>query len=465
MKPITTKSSFFIIVFIVGIFSSCSREKAPTVTYQLTHGDYQMIVSGEGELEARNAQVLTAPAVRPPPTLSYLIDEGTNVEKGDVIAKFTSSDVEAEYLEAQETLETEKANSVTKEAQLNLQLLSYESQMTSANATADAAKLQATKLDFEAPRTQEIKRLEIAQDELEAERARKNLESIKKIQTEERADSRMRIRQAENNLDRAKEQLDQLTLKAPYSGIVVHGVNPRTGEKVKQGEILFRRMPVAQLPDLSTMQVNMKISETDAQKLTPGMPARIRIPSIGTTEFPGRVARVDRVAKPIKRDSKVKKVEVTVQIDTTADQIRPGLTAVTEVIVRRFHDVLAVPHECVFERDSVKVVYVKKKEKFEARPIAVLFQDEDFLAAYGELADGDQLAMRDPGSSMVHFPEKLVTPVVPAAADTFRIAKRQPDVQEDWEMGMPPGGPRDMPPEFREGMRNQGERGSFQRPQ
>jgi HlyD family secretion protein len=465
MKPFATKLSLFIIVFIAVILNSCSRQKPPAVTYQLTHGDYQMTVSGEGELEARNAQVLTAPAVRPPPTLSYLIDEGSNVEKGDIIAKFTSSDIETEYLEAKEDVETEKADAVTKEAQLNLQLLLYESQMTSAKAAADAAKLQAAKLDFEAPRTREIKSLEIAQNELEAERARKNLESLKKIQTEERADSRMRIRQAENNLDRAKVQLDQLTLKAPYSGIVVHGINPRTGLKVKQGEILFRRMPVAQLPDLSTMQVNMKISETDAQKLSPGMPARVRVPSIGTAEFPGKVARVDRVAKPIKRDSKVKKVEVTVQIDTTADQIRPGLTAVADVTVRSFRDVLAVPHECVFERDSIKVVYVKKKEKFEARPIAVLFQDEDFLAAYGELAEGDQLAMRDPGSSMVRFPDKLVTPVVPAAADTFRIIRKQSEPPPDWEMGMPPGGHRDMPPEFRERMRNQGERGSFQRPE
>lgn len=465
MKTILIKTLLLIIVFLVGIFSSCGRQKPPEVTFQLAHGDYQMIVSGEGELEARNAQVLTTPMVRPPPTLSYLIDEGANVEKGDIIAKFTSSQIETEYLEAQEEISIERANSVTKEAELNLQLLLYEAQMTIAKASADAAKLQSAKLDFEAPRTQEIKRLEIAQYELEAERARKNLESLKKIQVEERANARMKIRQAENNLDRAKSQLDQLTLKAPYGGIVVHGINPMTQEKVKQGAMLFPRMPVAQLPDLSTMQVNMKISETDAQKLAAGMTARVHIPSLGSAVFPGRVARVDRVAKPIQRDSKVKKVEVTVQIDTTADDIRPGLTAGADVFVRRFRNVPAVPHECVFERDSVKIVYVKKDSKFEARPIVVLFQDEDFLAVYGELAEGDQLAMRDPGSSMVRFPDKLVTPIVPAAMDTFRVIRKQPEPSPGWPMGMPPGMPGDMPPEFREKMRNQDGASPFPRPQ
>lgn len=411
------------LLLTLGI-SGCSRQRAPEVTFVLASGEYPVVVKGEGELEASNAQVLSAPPVWPAPTLSYLIPEGTVVEKGEVIARLTASQIETEYLMAQEDLDVQRANYVVKNAELNQQLLQYETQMTTANASAEAARLQAAKLDFEAPRTREIKRLEISQFELEAERARKNLESLKKIQTEERANAQMRIRQAENNLARAKAQLDQLTLTAPYRGIVIHGINPRTQEKVKQGETVFPRMPVAQLPDLSSMQVNLKISETDAQRLAAGMTARITIPSLGSALFPGRVARIDRVAKPIQRDSKVKRVEVIVQIDTSAAEIRPGLTAAVQIAVRNLRDVLAVPHECLFERDSVKVVYVQRDRKYEARPVAVLFQDEDFAALYGDLALGDRLAMSDPGQENVIAPKKLAVPAVPATLDTFRIRRR-----------------------------------------
>ena len=417
------KAILYGLLFTVGI-SGCSRQKAPQVTFVLTSGDYQVVVSGEGELEASNAQVLSAPPVWPAPTLSYLVPEGTVVEKGQVVARLTASQIETEYLNALEDLDVQRANYVVKNAELNQQLLQYETQMTTANASAEAARLQAAKLDFEAPRTREIKRLEIAQFELEAERARKNLESLKKIQAEERANAQMRIRQAENNLARAKAQLDQLTLTVPYRGIVIHGINPRTQEKVKQGEMIFPRMPVVQLPDLSSMQVNLKISETDAQRLAAGMRARITIPSLGSALYPGRVARVDRVAKPIQRDSKVKRVEVIVQIDTAAAEIRPGLTAVVQIVVRNLRDVTAVPHECLFERDSIRVVYVQREHRYEVRPVAVLFQDEDFTVLYGELAPGDRLAMSDPGEKRVIFPKKLAAPMVPAALDSLRVRRR-----------------------------------------
>lgn len=431
----------FLICFLTGLtglfYLSCGGAEAYTVTYKAERLDYEVLVSGEGELEAKNAQVLQTPMVWPRPTLSYLIEEGSSVKKGDVIARLTQTEIENEYVEAQDEVQAARADSTKTEAELSLQLLMYESQYRTAKAGAEAAKLQLAKLQFEAPRTQEIKRLEIAQNELEAERAQKNLVSLKKIQEEERVNASLRIKQAQNKLNRAKDQLSQLTLRAPYDGIVVYGINPITDEKVQEGATLFPRMPVAKLPDLSVMQLIMQIGETDAQKLATGMPVRVQIPSLDNLEMPATITRVDRVAKPISRGSKVKKVEVVVELDSTTNAIRPGITAHADVIVRKITNVIPVPMESVFQHDSVRVVYVKQSHKYEPRPMASLYQDEDFMIVYGELQEGEELALREPSNRQVQWPDTLLPVQAPTDADTLK------ETQEKAPPERPP-----MPPEM-----------------
>jgi len=416
---------YLFMIFIFALFCSCSTGENSHVFYRTAVADYSVTVTGKGELQAKSANVLLTPMVWPAPTLSYLIPEGTFVKKGDVIARFTQTQVENEYINAQDELAVAKTNAQSTEAELTLQLLLYQAQQSSANASARSAQLQLARIEFEAPRTREIKRLEIQGYELEAERAGKKLTALQKIQTEERAHAQLLITQAQNKLNRAKDQLAQLTLTAPYSGLVVHGINPINDEKVLEGAVLFPRMPVAKLPDLSSMEIKLKIGETEAQKLLRGMPARIHVPSLDNLALPGTVSRIDRVAKPIHRGSKVKKVEVMVQIDSSSDLLRPGVTANAEIIVQTAAQVVAVAQECIFEKDSVKIVYKKEKNGFRPIPVATLLQDDDFVILYGDVAGGEQLALREPANRLVIWPEKLVAIAAPAAADTFKVASEK----------------------------------------
>lgn len=427
IKEFVVKKVFKTVFIFLLILLSCSKPDVQKVTFQIKTGDYFVTVSGQGELEAKNALVLTTPMVFPPPTLSYLISEGSYVTKDDIVAEFTATQIENDYINAQDEVEITKAEAENKEAELSLELLLYESQKHSAEASAQASRLQLAKIEFEPPRVQEIKRLQIEQFELDAERASKMLESLKKIQQEERANSEMRIRQAKNKLNRAKDQLDQLTLKAPHEGIVVHDINMMTGEKVKEGAEMYPRTPVVKLPDFSRMQVKMQIGETDAQKLNNGMPATITVPSVGTHEYSGKVTRIDRIAKPISRGSKVKKVEVIVELDSSNTVLKSGLTAYADIYVKKLKDMIAVPHECVFERDSTKIVYHQIDNKFFPLPILSLLQDEDFMVIFGDVKPGEELALREPSSSLVSWPDQLNKLEMPAWADTLKKAKEEPE--------------------------------------
>jgi HlyD family secretion protein len=409
-----------IVLPIILLFCFCSSSDLDQskILYQTTNKNFVLTVNGEGELDAKNSHVLQTPRIWPAPKISFLVAEGTEVKKDDIIVKFEAEQIERDYKNALEEVEIAKAEGKKKNAELELQRLLYESQKNTAEVSASASRLQLSNLEFESPRNKEIKRLEISKQELAAERARKKLTSLEKIQQAERSHAEMRIKQAENKVSRSKMQLDKLILKAPFDGIVVHETNWIKGQKVQEGDALYPGMPVVKLPDLAVMQAELQVGETDAQKVKQGQKVDITVPSIGIGQLLGKVTKVDKIAKPIKRGSKIKKVEVIVEIDSTFARLVPGLTARGNITTGEVDSAIVVPQECIFEKDSIKIVYVFNSSDYDAHAVAISNQSENFYVIVSDLKGDEKLAFRKPPDSRINFPDSLVAPELPKHEDT-----------------------------------------------
>jgi HlyD family secretion protein len=407
------KQTFLLIILLfilITLFSGCKRssQNDSIVTFLAQRGDYIITIEGQGELEAKESKKVSAPRIRGGrPSISYLILEGSIVKKGDVVVQLEARTIETTYLSALDDVEIARADENKREAELNLEQLLIKAQIKNTEASLAISKLQLEKLAFEAPNRQELRRVEIAIDELELEKNRKKLIALKKIQKEERIHLQMKIVQAQNTMQSSKRSLDQLTLTSPFDGIVVYGVNWSTGDKVQEGDAVFPGMPIVNIPDLSVMQVKMQLGETDAQKITKGDSARIFIPTIEELKISGKVTKVDKIAKPIKRGSKIKKVEVTVELDSTVTKLVPGLTAYCDIVTKKLTNTIAVPLEGLFEHDSLKIVYVKKDQKFIPFPVTINTQSEDFVFINKGLNGDEKCAMREPSDSQINWPDSL----------------------------------------------------------
>jgi multidrug efflux pump subunit AcrA (membrane-fusion protein) len=117
--------------------------------------------------------------------------------------------------------------------------------------------------------------------------------------------------------------------------------------------------------------------------------------------MPGRVARVDRVAKPIPGTTRVKQVEVLVDLDSTRADLAPGLTANVRIIIEEFPDALVVPLECLFQRDSLNVVYVRERAGFVPHRVTVTRQGPDFAVLDCDLKGGERLPLREPDPALI----------------------------------------------------------------
>ncbi len=287
IKQFTPISAF--IFFVICFNINCSKNTPPKIFYTVVREDYVISIAASGELEAKNSKSISTPRIYPSPTISYLAPEGSIVKKGEVAVRFESEQISKNLLTALDQLETAKADAQKKEAELNLQRMTYESQLKTAQASLVSNNLQLAKLEFEAPNVQERKKLLIQQQQLEATKAKKKLKSLQKIQTEERAHYELKVKQAKNKIDRANTQLELLELKSPTDGIIVHGINPMTGQKMKEGETaLFSGFPVAQIPDLTVMQAKFLVGETEAQKIKSGQQTKIIVPVIGDKILNGK---------------------------------------------------------------------------------------------------------------------------------------------------------------------------------
>lgn len=407
MKGIVRISKYFcatLILYSLILFLSCasSDSQRMSITFKAARQKFTITAQAEGVIEAQRSHVLVSPRIWPHrPEISYLALEGSFVKKDEVIVVLASDKFEADLENALQELAVARSEVKKTEAEQNRQRSQLEAQIKSAEAAAASARLQLARLEFVAPREREIKKLEIARSEKQAEKSQKKLVSLQAVQKEERTQIILQVKQAQNKADMARRNLEQLTLRAPVDGFVVYERNRMTGEKVQEGDALFPGMSIVKIPDISVLQVKMLLSETEVQKLKEGQTATVRIFSLGDFSLPGHVSQVSKVARQVSRGSQVKTVETSVVIDTTAEGLVPGLTALCSIITEEVSDAVVIPLDTVFEKDSLHLVYVREQGYFKSREVILGPKGADFAVVNSGLAGGEELALGEPAPSQL----------------------------------------------------------------
>lgn len=390
--------------FLLGLFclplTGCGFQSSEDTipTYTLTKRPFTITVEAEGTLEAKVAQTLLTPRTRDWRQIGIisLAPEGTIVAKEDTVVKLDPQSFENDRANAQASLEIAQADANKKEAELTAERLILEADVESAKAASAISRLQVAKLEFVAPRLREITNLEMQRNELRVEKIRKRLAAIEGIQKEERAHVQIKIQQATRKLKQAEDALGKLILKAPTSGVVVHVYSRWRDRKPQEGDIMRAGEAIAKIPDLSVMQIKFQVGEIAAQKLKKDQRAEINISSLENPKITGKIISVAKRAQPIKKKSKVKQVEVVVELDTTRADFTPGLSAHVSIIVGEQPEALVVPLECVFQQDSLQIVYVRQGNQYVPSPVTLEDQNTNYVIIKGQVEAGAQLALHAP---------------------------------------------------------------------
>jgi HlyD family secretion protein len=216
------------------------------------------------------------------------------------------------------------------------------------------------------------------------------------------------IQAAEARLEAAEATLTMDRITAPFSGVVTE-VPVQRGDQVHAGTQAFR------LDDLSSLLVDVNISEIDINRIQVGQPVRLTFDAVSVAiarsgqvdsqtgqeaplEYQGRVVEVKDYGQEIQG---VTHFGVTVEITDPDQWIKPGITAEAEFVVQRLEDVLRVPNSAIRFLEGQRVVYVLRRGSAEAVKITTGASSQDYSQVLsGDLAEGD-MVLTDPPADIL----------------------------------------------------------------
>jgi hypothetical protein len=164
----------------------------------------------------------------------------------------------------------------------------------------------------------------------------------------------------------------------------------------RPGDLVQSGRPLADVLDISQMEVQAKISETDRSNIAPNENAEVHIDA-----HPGEVlpAKVKTVAGLASRDfwsgNQQVKFPATFQLERNSPDLRPGISALVKVHGARLNDVLYLPAQSLFDKEGKPVVYVKHGDDFVATTVKVKYRTESRIVIEG-LAEGTEVAVINP---------------------------------------------------------------------
>jgi len=164
-----------------------------------------------------------------------------------------------------------------------------------------------------------------------------------------------RISQERATLDSARYDLTKVRMESPIDGIVTRR-NIQQGETAVIGTMNNAGTVLLQLADMSVIQAEVEVDETNIPHVQLGQIAKITIDAIPDRTFKGHVSEIGN--SPIQAAAgatatQATNFKVVVVLDEPVPEVRPGFTATADITTATRKDVVAVPIPAVAVRELV----------------------------------------------------------------------------------------------------------------
>ncbi len=261
-------------------------------------------------------------------TLTRLIPNGSRVKEGDPIAEFDATQQADNARDAQAKFDDLGHQAEQKRAQNRADAEKRAADLKQAEADLSKAELELQK----GPLLAEIDRLK---NEAKAELAREHVASLKKSNAaHDRSDAAaLKILELQRDrqkvaLDRARNNMQLLSVKASLAGVVAHQNVARNSSigHPQEGDQLWRGQAIVSIFDPSEMRVRCAVGEPDGAALAPGSQATVYLDAYPDLSFPAHFETVSPVASSA-LGSPIKTFTAVFKLDRSDAHLMPDLSA------------------------------------------------------------------------------------------------------------------------------------------
>jgi HlyD family secretion protein len=255
-----------------------------------------------------------------------VVHEGEEVARGALLVELDRTLYQARVEGAQAALRSQAANAEAAEASLRQAEDALKEQQALAERGMGADKL-----------------LRDARNNFDAAQAR-----VRSAQAQ--------VASAQAQLEQSQDDLSRTRILAPMAGTVT-ALTVEEGEMVLGTQMALGTVMMA-VSDLSRMEVQVDVDETDVVQVVVGQVAEVEVDA-----FPGRILKgtVTEIANSGTTLGRGTQMEVTnfavkIELETSQVQLRPGMSAAVDIITETHEGVLRVPIQAVTARklDDIK---------------------------------------------------------------------------------------------------------------
>lgn len=279
--------------------------------------------------------------------------------------------------------------------------------VTKSELDADLARTNRDLLvDFTYKRDLDKLKSNVNQTEMALERTkRKASADILQAQAEHHA-KEAEFKRQESKLEKTLEQIAKTRIHAPASGLVVYATSAKGSrrgnvEPLDEGQQVRERQELIYLPTAELVRADVKIHESNVNKVTLGMPVRVTVDALAGKSFVGKVVKIaplpDAQSMHMNPDLKVFNVEI--HINGNGRQLRTGMSCRAEILIERYKDVVSVPIQAVVRVGNQPTVYVTKSREAEERPVEIGLDNNIMVHVVNGLSAGERVLLTPPLAS------------------------------------------------------------------
>ena len=311
-----------------------NRKKTTVQTGKVEKKDLVQVVTASGEVRPR--RYVNVGANVSGRLIEINVLEGDRVKKGQILAR----------------VESERYEAIQRQSE--------------AGVAAARADLQRTEADVAAAKLAFDRAKRMQQDKLIADSAYDQAEAEWKMKTAQVESSRRRVAQLQAQLESTRDDLVKTTVISPMDGVVTN--LPKEAGEMVIGAMSFSPTVIMTVADLSVMECEVMVDETDFRNLKLGQEAKIKVDALEGLELKGDVTEIgssalvrgsgsqaaSQTALGANTGNQPKDFKVTITIKDPPPNLRPGLNATADITTEKRAKVIAVPVQAVVVREVNK---------------------------------------------------------------------------------------------------------------
>ncbi len=395
----------FVVALSVVAAAALRRDNGKTSlpTALVTKTTFIDFLQLRGEIRPVRSVVLTAPSAGSDLQIVDLATNGSKVASGDVVITFDPT-------LQQRTLETKRSELKQAESEIEKAEAEQRRRVASAQSERDEAKKALERARLEIQGNELRARIDAENFIIAVSNAEEHVRELdKKIEGERiaaQADvaiARQKRDKAQYDVKETERIIGSLQVRAPMDGSISLMANFRAGgpgraaPEFRRGDRAWFGAQIAELPDLSTVQMTARVDEADRGRIQTGSAVRVRVDAVPDKELTGTLKDISVVAKPdFTTWPPVRNFDLVVALSDSDPRLRSGMSASARVELDRLPNVLVVPTGAVFQRGAATIVYIVNRGDVESRQVTVLRRGRDQMAIASGVSEGDRVSLKEP---------------------------------------------------------------------